>query len=247
MKLGERYRQLNDKNGACVQNNIRERGSLESNVIGKGESIINIHSGALTKLAAKLVAVTIALVYLIGASTSDLSFWPLTTISIYGSTLPAAYFFRAGMISTGNLIVLLALSLRKYATFKFNHRILLASGFCLIACAAISCKENNAVHTVFALVFFLLLSIFQITVARNLFFRLHPTKEERELRCYSLCAGLFVLSEILFVLLMGAHVFALPKKIVIPILEWSGVLVIIGFLFHLEKYLNAKLNSESAC
>ena len=29
-------------------------------------------------------------------------------------------------------------------------------------------------------------------------------------------------------------------KIVIPLLEWSGVLVIIGFLFHFENFLNAQ-------
>ena len=237
---GDRYRQLNDNNVASAQTHVFERGSLESSAIGKGEFVFVVHSSALTKLSAILVTVTIALVYLIGGSTSVLPFWPLTTISIYGSTLPAAYFFRAGLISTGNLIILLALSLRKYATFQLNHNILLVSGVCLIACAAISCKENNAVHTVFALVFFLLISIFQITLARKLFLRPHPTKEERKLRIYSLCAGMFVLSEILVVLLMGTHIFYLPRKIVIPLLEWSGVLVIIGFLFHFENFLNAQ-------
>ena len=240
MKSGERYRQLNDSNVAFVQKHVLERGSLESGSIGKGGFVVNIHSSTLTKLSAILVTVTIALVYLIGGSTSVLPFWPLTTISIYGSTLPAAYFFRAGLISTGNLIILLALSLKKYATFQCNHNILLVSGICLIACAAISCAENNAVHTVFALTFFLLISIFQITLARKLFLRLHPTKEERKLRCYSLCAGMFVLGEILVVLLMGTHIFFLPRKVVIPLLEWSGVLVIIGFLFHFENFLNAQ-------
>ena len=185
---GDRYRQLNDNNVASAQTHVFERGSLESSAIGKGEFVFVVHSSALTKLSAILVTVTIALVYLIGGSTSVLPFWPLTTISIYGSTLPAAYFFRAGLISTGNLIILLALSLKKYATFQCNHNILLVSGICLTACAAISCAENNTVHTVFALIFFLLISIFQITLARKLFLRLHPTKEERKLRIYSLCA-----------------------------------------------------------
>jgi hypothetical protein len=196
-----------------------------------------ISAAFLAKLLSTLAFLTISVVYIIGGSTSQLKFWPLTTISVYGSTLPAAYFFRGGFITVGICVTILALSIRKHPYFERNYILLMISGLCLASCASISCAENNNVHSTFAIIFFLLVGIFQLTVA----FKLKQVTQRlvitRKLMHLSAFGGIYVVTEIFIVVLMGLGVISLPKKIVLPSFEWSGVIVILSFLYYFGNFL----------
>ena len=196
-----------------------------------------ISAAFLAKFSSALSLLTISLVYIIGGSTSKLKFWPLTTISVYGSTLPAAYFFRSGFITTGICVTTLALSIRKHPYFEGNYILLLISGLCLALCASISCAENNNVHSTFAIIFFLLVGIFQLTVAFKLKQVTHRLVITRKLMHLSAFGGIYVVTEIFIVILMGLGLIPLPKKIILPSFEWSGVVVILSYLYYFGKVL----------
>lgn len=198
---------------------------------------INVAASLLARVASISAMLTIVTVYIVGALTSPLPLWPLTTISVYGATLPAAYFFRAGFITTGNCIILLALAINRHKYFNRNYIILLTGGFCLLTCASISCTENNSVHSLFAICFFLMLGIFQLSIGYKLSQKANPTAQEKHLKCVGICSGLYVLTEILIVALMAAKVLHLPKHVVLPSFEWSGIIVILGFLYYFHDFL----------
>ena len=50
-------------------------------------------------------------------------------------------------------------------------------------------------------------------------------------------AGTYVVTEILIVILMGIGVLDLPKHIILPSFEWSGVIVILFFLYYFGDYV----------
>lgn len=82
-----------------------------------------------------------------------------------------------------------------------------------------------------------MVGIFQLTVA----FKLKQVTQRlvitRKLMHLSAFGGIYVVTEIFIVVLMGLGVISLPKKIVLPSFEWSGVIVILSFLYYFGNFL----------
>ena len=61
--------------------------------------------------------------------------------------------------------------------------------------------------------------------------------KQKKLKRSAAFAGTYVVTEILIVILMGIGVLDLPKHIILPSFEWSGVVVILVFLYYFGDYL----------
>ena len=63
------------------------------------------------------------------------------------------------------------------------------------------------------------------------------TIKQKRLKHTAAFAGTYVVTEILIVILMGIGVLDLPKHIILPSFEWSGVIVILFFLYYFGDYV----------
>ena len=205
---------------------------------------IVLSAPSVARFSASLGIATTLMTYLVGAITasqngSGLLWWPLSTISVYGATLPAAWIFRAGFVTSGASIVLFSVMIKRTLWFRRIYLLLFVAGFCLISCSAISCAENNSLHSSLAVLFFFLCAIFFIAFG----FVVKGADAGggnaslKQLRLHGLLGGAFLLFELTFLTLLFAKVILMEKTYVLPLLEWPGVVIILSFLWHLAAYI----------
>jgi hypothetical protein len=103
----------------------------------------------LLRLGAAALAISWAVAFAVSVVSGQEKAWPLRNISQYAAHYPAIYFFRTGVIGGALLIA--------QAGWILNERrrrwplLLLPFGLCMSQAAAISCVENNTIHSGFAI------------------------------------------------------------------------------------------------
>jgi hypothetical protein len=211
-----------------------------------GDLSLTLRAHTVGKLCAVLGLVTTILTYIVGSISgkyngTGLSFWPLRTISVYGSTLPAAWIFRSGFIICGMGITLFSLMIKQGEWFRRSYLFLFVGGMCLITCAAISCAENNAIHSMFAVFFFFLNAFFCVHFGWTAKFGSSQEALQsafKKVRLHGLVGGIFLLTELAFLILVFSKVVHMERNTALPLLEWPGVVVILTFLWKLSDFLD---------
>ena len=107
-------------------------------------------ASSLIKYSMLIMLGACVLVYPLSVLLGQESAWPLRNISQYAAHVPAVYFFRVAGIATGTLLVQAGLLLRRRASWA---SLLVPTGICSAGAVAVSHTEDNALHTVFALLF----------------------------------------------------------------------------------------------
>merc|ERR1712008_98705 len=169
------------------------------------------------------------------------SLFPLVTISQFVDHHPACYIFRLGLVSSGVLLVLAGIMLRR-RTWIWS--LVLVSGVGLAGVAVVSPSENNKLHLALTGVFFGGASILESAVAmvayqaRHSWTVQHLFKEEvnpgRALRLFGGGAA-FAWCCIVSIPLEVAGAFGKHSESKMCMIECTGIVHLLAFIFCLSR------------
>ena len=210
-------------------------------------------AGGLLRASALLISASWLLVFVVSVARRQEPAWPLRNISQYAAHYPSIYFFRAGLVTAAVFLVQAGAAVLPRVRWLPVLLWLMAVG--AGGAAVVSCDEDNAVHSAFALALFLgaILLMARAAVSawwavsrnhRGPLFRAVPPASTP----WRYAAGaLLIVVGLAFAILIGGlgsgsfdPALRLPheaRNVAVSLIEWAVTADIVAFLVHFSFLL----------